>query len=271
MATMVVRLGSVVVLAGLVAGGASTLASAGAIPNGGPDGGPYAVLALDRADVKRGALIGGGVAALERQVRLDRNVSVAGTVAAPHIVLRPRTIVGALRCNVITGGTSSCQPMPTIDPAIFVRPDAQAGNENVKVPPKSRHSALAAGTYGKLTIGREGQMLLAGGAYTFQSIRIGTRATFQCVEACTIAIRRGLRVGRAAVVLGARTDFRVAGRNGSGVRLATKANVSATVYAPTARVRIGNQVNAVGSVVGRRVTVGTRSFLGTVDPSATAE
>jgi len=265
MVTMVVKLGSVVALAGLVASGTSTPAEAGTIP----DGGPYAVLALERADVKRGALVGGGVAALERQVRLDRNVSVAGTVAAPHIVLRPRAIVGALRCNVITGGTSTCQPMPTIDPSIFVRPDAQAGSDNVKVPKKSRHSALAAGAYGKLTIGREGQMLLAGGDYTFQSIRIGTRASFQCLEACTVAVRRGLKVGRAAVVLGA--DFRVAGRNGSGVRLATKANVDATIYAPTVHVRVGNEVNARGNVVGRRVTVGTRSFIGTVDPSATAE
>jgi hypothetical protein len=47
--------------------------------------------------------------------------------------------------------------------------------------------------------------------------------------------------------------------------------VGATIYAPTASVKLGEQVNARGTLVGRRVTIGVRSFIGPVDPSTTAE
>jgi hypothetical protein len=267
MGMMVVKLGSVLVMAGVVAAGTVTQARAGSEP----DGGPYTVLALDGADVEKGSLVSGSVASIDGKLRLDRHVTVAGAVAAPHVVLRPDTLFEGLRCNIVTGGTASCEPMPVIDPAVFVRPDAQAGSENIRVPKKSRHSALAAGTYGKLTVGRDSQMLLVGGDYTFQSIRIDTRATFQCVEACTIAVRRGLKIGRDVVVLGAATDFRVSGRGGAGVKVGPKANVGATIYAPTASVKLGKKVNARGTLVGRRVTIGVRSFVGRVDPSTTAE
>lgn len=263
----VMRLGRVVVIAGVAAVGAVTPIHAGTTP----DGGPYTILALDRADLGKGALVSGSVAALEKQLKLDRNVTVAGVAAAPRVILRPRTLFEGLRCNVVTGGTASCQPMPVIDPAVFVRPDTQAGGEDVRVPKKSRRSALDPGTYGKLVVGKNAQMLLAGGNYAFTSIRIDHGATFQCVEPCAIAVRKGVKIGSDVTVLGADTAFRIAGRGGAGVKLGAKANVGATFYAPTAKVKIGQKVNARGTIVGKRVTVGTRAVVGPVDPSPSAE
>jgi len=259
-----VRLGKVVVFAGVAAVG---IARAGSDAGGGS----FTVLALDRADFHKGGRVSGSVGVVEGRLRLDRNVSVAGTVAAPHVVLRPRTTVEQLRCDVVTGGTLRCEPLPVIDPAIFVRPDAQSGSDDVHVPKKSRHSALAAGAYGKLTVGTGGEMLLAGGDYAFQSVRLDSRVTFQCLAPCTVAIKRGLKIGREATIFGAETGFRVAGRGGRAVKVGSEATVGAVIYAPTAAVKLGDKVSMRGTILARRVPVGARSHLGPVDPSATAE
>jgi hypothetical protein len=133
---------------------------------------------------------------------------------------------------------------------------------HITIPNRGSTSPIPSGAYGNLRVGARGTVVLAGGAYVFQSIRVKGRGQLLCASACQIGVAGMVRIGSNAVLGGtggtraAAVRVNVARTRGTVFAADQRANVSAVVYAPGGRIALRQRGNYVGAFVGGTVWVG---------------
>jgi hypothetical protein len=227
----------------------------------------WAVFGLDAVTIGARSRVSGDVGVNQGSATLKRT-RVRGAVVAADVGVR-RATADTLFCVTVTNSDVPCQtlPSPVVPPGsvtLVTLPDL-SGKEDVSVPRHAQHAPLDPGQYGDAVVGPASQLVLTGGDYAFQSIKLASRAKLLCQADCTVSVRDGVTLGQAtrlgatgsaAVVLRVQADAK-----GSGVRIASRAQVSGVVYAPTAAVRVGQAARVSGSLVGQTVTVASRARL----------
>jgi hypothetical protein len=178
--------------------------------------------------------------------------------------------VDTLYCTLVIGSDVPCEtlPSPLVSPANLPVVQVTPGTQDVEVPKRGQRAPLAAGSYGRATVGSTSQLLLSGGTYVFDEIRLASRAKLLCQTSCTVGVRKTVGVGQAAQVGpqggGDPTGLRlnVQGEaNGPAIRVASRAKVTAVLYAPTGDLSIGQSVTVNGALIGQRVRVASRAKL----------
>lgn len=232
----------------------------------------YAVFALQRATIGARTRVGGDAGALFDTLTLGTHARVSGSAAGPTIAAgRGARAIAGFYCTTLTGGDGdTCQTLPNpliaTPTIVLVGP---AGNTDVTAAKRSKStSPLAAGTYGALTLGTASQVLLAGGAYQFESITLGARAKLLCRAACDVTVRgrvqaaQATQLGAGDGVAPASVIFRIASQGqATAFSAKSRVRVRGSIYAPGADVQLGAAANVSGSLVGNAVTVGARGRL----------
>ena len=230
----------------------------------------YAVFGIQNVRIGAKTKVEGDVGGLFDFVSLGQGARVTGAAAAPAIMLRNRVRVsGGYFCATLTGTTDTCTelPNPLIDGPRIVLPSP--GNLDVSAPKHSKEAQpLPAGAYGTLTAGTASEVLLAGGAYQFESLAIGARAKLLCAAACevtvrtTVTMKQGARLGAADTVPVSGVIVRIAGQETATAFAAkSRRTIRGSVYAPSAAVTLAAGVRVAGSLVGDSVTIGPRARL----------
>ena len=231
----------------------------------------YAVLATERVDLGGKGRVQGDVGCLSSTVSVGPGTKVTGVAAAPSITLgKNARVSGGFFCSTLEGSADVCMPLP--NPLVATPTIVLVGapsNSDVSAAKRSKSTTpLAAGAYGKLTVGGAAEMTLAGGTYQFESISVGARGKLLCRAACDVTVRGRIEVGQ-ATQLGAAKEvapagviFRVAGQGESTALSAkSRATIRGTIYAPSAKISIGGATRVAGSLVGGDVSVGSRARL----------
>lgn len=230
----------------------------------------YAVFGIQHVKLGAKGKVQGDIGGLFDFVALGQGVKVTGAVAAPAIMLRNRARVsGGYFCATLTGTTDPCTDLPNpliAGPAIVL---PSAGNLDVSAPKHAKEpQPLPAGAYGELKAGTASEVLLAGGAFQFESMAIGARAKVLCAAACEITVRttvtmkQGARLGAADGVPPDDVIVRIAGQETATAFAAkSRTTVGGSIYAPSAGVALAAGVRVAGSIVGDSVTIGPRARL----------
>jgi cytoskeletal protein CcmA (bactofilin family) len=232
----------------------------------------YAVFAMQRVRVNSKARIQGDVGALFDTLKLNAHVRVSGVAAAPTVEIgRGARATGGLYCSSVqTNGGDTCQVLPNpliaAPSIVLVGP---ASNANITAAKRTKSSSpLPPNTYGTLTLGTASEVILAGGAYQFESIDLASRAKLLCHAACDVAVRgrvsmaQATQLGAGDGVPAAAVTFRIAAQGESTAFDArSRAQVRGSVYAPSAAVSVGSSAKVTGSLVGDTVSVGARARL----------
>ena len=234
----------------------------------------YAVLGLEDVTLREGVRVeAGDVGANVGTVILGRGVMVAGSVAADTIRLVRSARAGQLFCVVIEGPRKfSCQTVsvPIIDPANLGLVQVLPGAANIDLRPRQRTAPLPAGSYGTVRVGARAFLVLAGGTYTFESIRLRTRSRLLCAADCRLGVEGRVRLGRAAHVgtttsegtVSVRIEVQAHGHE-PAVVAGPGSTIDAGVYAPAGGVVLGTAGQFTGSFIGRTVTVGPHAQVST--------
>jgi hypothetical protein len=230
----------------------------------------YAVFGIQSVKLGAKSKVEGDIGGLFDFVSLGQGARVTGTAAAPAIMLRHRVRVsGGFFCATLTGTTDTCTelPNPLVDGPKIVLPSP--GNLDVSAPRHAKEpQPLPAAAYGELTAGVASEVLLAGGAFQFESLAIGARAKVLCVAACEITVRttvtmkQGARLGAADGVSANDVIVRIAGQEvATAFAAKSRTTIGGSIYAPSAGVTLAAGVRVAGSLVGDSVTIGPRARL----------
>jgi hypothetical protein len=167
-------------------------------------------------------------------------------------------------CNTGPVGPPGCSAvtLPLADNSLLPIVNVEAGNDRVKVGAKLA-SSLTPGKYGKVRLGTKSRLVLAPGAYAFQSLSILRGASLLCDGVCTIGVSDGVEVGQAAVLSTTdppdatklRIDVERDARRHAAFRSHVKSRVDATVYAPAGVIVLGKGGRFTGAFVAREVEV----------------
>jgi hypothetical protein len=152
---------------------------------------------------------------------------------------------------------------PLIDPALLAPVTVAPGTADMRVPAHSGTAPVPAGSFRDVRVGAGAVLQLYGGAYAFNSLRIGRQARVECTTDCRIGVLGPVRL-RGGAVLGAsaparantaRIDVAATGPEPAFVAR-PHANVSATIFAPGGAVVLGGLGAHRGAFIGRTVIVG---------------
>jgi cytoskeletal protein CcmA (bactofilin family) len=230
----------------------------------------YAAFGIQSVTLGAKSRVDGDVGGLFDSVSLGQGARVTGATAAPAIQLKNRVHVsGGYFCQTLTGSTDACNalPNPLVGGPSIVLPSP--GNLDVSAPKHAKAAEpLPPGAYRALTAGTASAVLLAGGAYQFESMAIGARAKVLCAAACdvtvrtTVTMKQGSRLGAADTVPTTDAIVRIAGQGTTTAFSAkSRTTIGASVYAPSAAVTLGAGVHVDGSLVGDSVKIGPRARL----------
>lgn len=246
----------------------------------GPPGEPLEYAVFAGADARLGPRVQVyGRVGSNGSVRIGRQDEIGGLVASPTIEVRRGTETGPLFCILVVGGQHPCLPVasPVVSPGSLGVGLILPGEEDIDVPRRAHRAPLEAGSYHDLRLGRGSELLLLGGDYLFERVKLSRKASLRCATACRIAVRRTLRVGRRATIAGpdalGAVDIRfdVTGhRSRAGVRLGARASLAGLVWAPTTRVVVGRRAKVAVGVHGEDIRIGARARIGTA-PAPPAE
>lgn len=209
-----------------------------------------------------------GVNGGDGTARLGAGADVAGTVVAESVALGRRAEADRLVCTLVSGGEGTCETLvlPLVPAASLPIVQVDPGPEDVVLPKRSRRAPLPAGRYGRLELGAKSTLSLSGGEYAFDEVRIGARSTVVCTAPCRIGIRGALQIAQGARLgpeaLDRPADVIVSVQSaGAGAAVSGKSRVALAglFYAPSGDVRVGQASRVEGSLVGRRVTIGSRT------------
>jgi hypothetical protein len=262
---------SSVTVAVLLAGGLLARAVNG--PSTTPEG--YAVLGLEDATLAQGVQVtAGDVGANLGTVTLRTGVNVTGAVAADTVRISRGARVGGLFCTIIDGPRKfSCAgvPVPVVDPSNFPLVQVLPGAADVRLRPRQRRAALGAGNYGAVRLGTRAALTLAGGTYSFESMKLHHRSLLLCAANCEIGVQDRVVLAGGVHVGGTAADGSIVvrievqgGRPHTSFLAGAGSAVEATVYAPAGTVSLGSGGRFTGSFIGRSVTVGSRAHVATV-------
>ena len=231
----------------------------------------YAVFAIQSASIGSHGRIQGDAGCLFDRLAIGQSTRVTGLAAAPSIALRRGgRASGGYFCGTIEGTSDACQalPNPLIDaPAVVLV--GPASNNDVSAAKRTKATTpLPAGAYGTLTAATAAELTLAGGMYQFESIDLGARAEVVCLAACTVIVRgkvtmgQASRLGAGAGVAATNVVVQIAAQGASrALDAKSRVQVHATIYAPSAEVKIGSAAKVTGALVGSTVSVGPRARL----------
>jgi hypothetical protein len=246
---------------GLLAGAPSVWAQAA------PPADPleYGIFGLETVTLGRGGRVVGALGVNDGTAKLARGAQVDGVVAADIVRLGKRASVGALTCTLVIGGNGVCDlhSGPLVPQSTLAVVQVMPGLSDVVVPPRSRRVPLPANSYRRIRVGRGSTLLLEGGEYQIESIKLAARSLLSCMSTCRLAVAHRLRLGRSAVISGGdgndpdlvRVDVQ-GERRRSSIRIGARARITGTLYAPTADARIGGRARLSGPVVARSVRTG---------------
>jgi hypothetical protein len=166
----------------------------------------------------------------------------------------------------------SCQAVsvPIVDPANLGLVQVLPGAANIDLRPGRRTSALPAGSYGTVRVGARAFLVLAGGTYTFESIRLGTRSRLLCAADCRLGVEGRVRLARTARIGTTTSEGSVAvrlevqsGGHEPAVLAGPASTIDAAVYAPSGTIVLGTAGQFTGSFIGRTVIVGPHAQVST--------
>jgi hypothetical protein len=229
----------------------------------------YGVFAIQDVRIGSRARVQGDVGCMFGGLSLGQSTRVSGAAAAPLIRLRRHArAAGGVFCSSLDAGSATCEtlPNPLVAPPALVFLGPSSSN-NVSVDKRAKATTpLAAGAYGTLTLGAAAEVTLSGGTYQFESVDAGARARIVCLAACDLTVRAHVKLGQAAR-LGAAEGIAASAAMvriaGTGARTAfdakSRVQIRATIYAPSAEVKLGAAAKQTGALVGSTVSVGPRA------------
>ena len=245
------------------------ISGAAAAPPGEPLA--YGVFASEQVRLGARVQVTGDVGAND-EVRIGPRSSIDGVVAAPTIRVGRKATSGERVCVLVIGGKEDCLPLtsPVVSPGSLGVGLVAPGSEDVTVPRRGRRAPHDAGAYGQLRIGRGSELVLTGGDYLFERIRLARGASLRCAAPCRLSVRRTVRMGRRASIEAAsqaledavRVDV-TGQRARTAVRLGPHAALHGILWAPVGRVRLGGHATIGRSVVAAELRVGARARIGT--------
>jgi hypothetical protein len=231
----------------------------------------YAVLGMSGVTIRpESRVVSGAVGTVSGTVRLARSARVTNQVAGPTVRLTPQARTGRLFCHLVSGPPPlpSCNGFadPLVDPALLPPPAAVPGTTDLRIPAHTGTAPLPPGSFRIIRVGTGSVLQLAGGEYAAKSLQIGRGARVTCTTTCHIAVlapvrvKQGAELGAASAVQASTVRVDIAASVPRPVfRASMRANVSATIYAPTGDIVLGPLGSYRGAFVGRTVAVGPRA------------
>jgi hypothetical protein len=242
----------------------------------------YAVLGLEAVRLRRGARVpSGSVGAVNGSVRLGAATRVSGSVAADLVHVGPEANVGGnLFCRLVTGGrfgsgvvggpsvqggaVPGCLTLvtPLVDVTQIAVAAVTPGPDDLVIPPRTGSAPIAAGSYGRVSVGAGALLQLAGGTYEVRSIRLARRARLVCVAECRIGVLEDVvvrprgQLGASASVRAENVRVDVTTTFDPGFRAGAESVLAATVVVPGGGIVLGRGGMYRGAFIARSVVVG---------------
>jgi hypothetical protein len=161
-------------------------------------------------------------------------------------------------------------PVPFPPPVLLTFPtpvSVAAGVADVKVP-IGKTITLGQGTYGNCKVARRGTMILTGGVYNCQTLRLGTLGRLLFSAPTVLNIANLAIFGQLSVIgpIGSTTQPTDVQINFAGtvLRIGRRTTFAAQVSAPQATVSVGSATLVKGQIVARDVTFGTSAVIQSV-------
>ena len=147
------------------------------------------------------------------------------------------------------------------------------GDTNITVKPW-KTQIIEPGSYGKVTVGFKGKLILSGGQYHFKDLDVGLIGSLECAGRSKIyvqnrvwfALEANLRPSASASIDATGIVLYVGGANGGkgflwaiaeAVRIGIGADIKAIIYAPNGTLSIGYGAKMRGAFIARDIAVGS--------------
>ena len=226
-------------------------------------------LQLDRdVVVTRGDLVVNEANALPLSIARGVTTPAGFSLKANSIVIDPGAVInGDVKYNSLqNGGTiNGALVTPLALPVISPLPTAPArasGTQDVSVA-NGANSVVGTGDYGKLSVGKDATLHLAGGPYTFSSISAESGAKIVWDGSGEVVVNGGIALGaNTSVIAGPNvtTKHKLFFANGD-VSIGKSNTISGTIWALNNVVNADQSLTLTGAIVARDIHIGQGSTL----------
>ncbi len=222
---------------------------------------------------------GGGFSAWELQLEKEVITPADYLVKANRtIIQRDAAVYGDVYYNFLqnSGDIYGGQFTPLDIPLFSNLPPFKysvPGTENIRVN-KRRTLILDPGSYKKIEVKDNAILILTGGVYNVESVKLSKRAQLEFDDATDLRVRKKFETSKEnyvgpsdnAPITAADIIIYVEGPNNNeddevGVKIGDKSLIFANFYAPSAKIEIKKKVDATGAFYASRVLVDKESYL----------
>lgn len=208
--------------------------------------------------------------ATKGKIRIGKNVTTPSEyeVAGNQVRVKSGSVIaGDVAYNdLVNNGTINGMEISPLDlPVIADLPPfliGSPGSETITVP-NNESLSLPPGNYDKLTVGKNGELRLSGGIYSFTSITAQANAKLLFGGTSQVRVDGDVKAGKGVVVGPISTALNTASDivfyvNGKKAKFGRDSVLQANVYTPNGKISL-NRSKAEGALIGAKVATGKES------------
>lgn len=235
----------------------------------------YALAALDHIELNQAATVAAGDIAVanpagdQPSITIKQNASVSGEnshVIGDWVVLDKGVTAVDVAANtltsggVITGEATNVVQLPVFEPP--TAPPAGPGGESVSVP-AGQPTVLSPGDYGDLVVDSGAVLLLNPGAYTFDSVTVGSTAEVSTAGA-SIVTSDSLDIGTGGTIGGIGSEWWILSRDVDGTpaaRIGSFTIWNGRLVALQGTVQVDRYSTVTGQLIGKVIDMARNTVM----------